>query len=63
MAEHPRIETAILPAEPDPSQAIERAAGLLREGQVVAFPTDTVYGVGVECYARGEFLFRSKEIE
>jgi L-threonylcarbamoyladenylate synthase len=33
-----------LPATPD---GIARAAQLLREGGVVAFPTDTVYGVGV----------------
>lgn len=26
--------------------AIERAAGLLRQGQLVAFPTETVYGIG-----------------
>lgn len=46
MTEHLQIETVVLPAEPNPSQAIETAAGLLRAGQVVAFPTDTVYGVG-----------------
>jgi len=28
-------------------EGIARAAELLRDGQVVAFPTDTVYGVGV----------------
>ncbi len=33
-----------LPADP---AGIARAAELLRAGQVVAFPTDTVYGVGV----------------
>jgi L-threonylcarbamoyladenylate synthase len=46
MADYPFVETIILPAEPDSSIAIEKAAGLLRTGQVVAFPTDTVYGVG-----------------
>jgi L-threonylcarbamoyladenylate synthase len=46
MTEHPRIETVILPAEPNITLVVERAAGLLRAGQVVAFPTDTVYGVG-----------------
>jgi L-threonylcarbamoyladenylate synthase len=30
----------------DASDAIERALGVLRSGGVVAFPTDTVYGVG-----------------
>lgn len=34
----------VLPAsQPD---SIERAVAILRDGQVIAFPTDTVYGVG-----------------
>ena len=32
---------------PATSEGIARAAELLRDGEVVAFPTDTVYGVGV----------------
>jgi L-threonylcarbamoyladenylate synthase len=36
---------AILPATPE---AIERAAGLLRQGRLVAFPTETVYGLGAD---------------
>ena len=32
---------------PDTADGIARAAELLRAGEVVAFPTDTVYGVGV----------------
>jgi len=36
--------TELLPATPD---GIGRAAELMGEGAVVAFPTDTVYGVGV----------------
>jgi L-threonylcarbamoyladenylate synthase len=36
--------TDLLPPTPD---GIRRAAALLRDGLVVAFPTDTVYGVGV----------------
>ena len=36
--------TDVLPAS---SAGIARAAELLRAGEVVAFPTDTVYGVGV----------------
>lgn len=36
--------TDLLPPTPD---GIRRAAALLRDGSVVAFPTDTVYGVGV----------------
>lgn len=37
--------TDVLPATPE---GIGRAAELLRSGAVVAFPTDTVYGVGVD---------------
>lgn len=37
--------TDVLPPTPD---GIARAVELLRVGQVVAFPTDTVYGVGVD---------------
>ncbi len=33
------------PRRPDPS-ALDRAAALLRAGQLVAFPTETVYGLG-----------------
>jgi L-threonylcarbamoyladenylate synthase len=42
------MKTRVLPAD-DP-QAIRRARRLLRSGEVVAFPTDTVYGVGVHAY-------------
>ncbi|NOY98394.1 MAG: threonylcarbamoyl-AMP synthase [Chloroflexi bacterium] len=38
------MQTIIIPAE-DP-QAIPRALAVLRAGGMVAFPTDTVYGVG-----------------
>ena len=37
--------TDVLPSTPE---GIARAAELLRSGAVVAFPTDTVYGVGVD---------------
>lgn len=40
----------ILPATS--RQAIKLARRLLREGQVVAFPTDTVYGVGANAFER-----------
>lgn len=36
-------ETLLLPASPD---NIERAAALLRAGEIVALPTETVYGLG-----------------
>lgn len=35
-------------AGPDAAAAIERAAALLREGGLVAFPTETVYGLGAD---------------
>ena len=36
--------TDVLPPTP---AGLDRAAALLRDGEIVAFPTDTVYGVGV----------------
>jgi L-threonylcarbamoyladenylate synthase len=38
---------AVDPADPDPA-VIAEAAGLLRAGGLVAFPTETVYGLGVD---------------
>jgi L-threonylcarbamoyladenylate synthase len=48
------VTTEVLPVDadrPDPA-AIERAAVALREGRLVAFPTETVYGLGAD--ARNE---------
>jgi L-threonylcarbamoyladenylate synthase len=42
--------TQILPATS--KKAIRLARRLLREGEVVAFPTDTVYGVGANAFER-----------
>lgn len=42
--------TEILPATS--SKAIKLARRLLREGEVVAFPTDTVYGLGANAFER-----------
>jgi L-threonylcarbamoyladenylate synthase len=39
------------PASPDPSR-IARAAQYLRDGGLVAFPTETVYGLGVHAFDR-----------
>src|SRR5689334_17767329 len=36
---------SLVPAD---AQAIARAARLLREGRIVAFPTEAVYGLGVD---------------
>jgi L-threonylcarbamoyladenylate synthase len=38
-------ESPIYPATPE---AIARAAGLIRNGELVAFPTETVYGLGAD---------------
>ena len=42
--------TEILPASS--IKAIKRAKFLLREGEIAAFPTDTVYGVGANAFER-----------
>ena len=42
--------TEVLPATS--SKAIRKAVHLLREGEMVAFPTDTVYGVGANAFER-----------
>ncbi len=43
-------QTLILAVSPtgEPEPAIARAAALLREGKLVAFPTETVYGLGAD---------------
>jgi len=45
-------ETEILPIDPvSPADAVIRqAAGLLRRGEVVVFPTETVYGLGADAF-------------
>jgi L-threonylcarbamoyladenylate synthase len=50
------------PIVPDGPEGRERAAEVLREGGIVALPTDTVYGIGCELNApRGiERLFEAK---
>jgi L-threonylcarbamoyladenylate synthase len=42
------METSILPV--DHPEAVERALALLNIGGLVAFPTDTVYGLGVSAF-------------
>jgi L-threonylcarbamoyladenylate synthase len=58
-------QTEVLPVnalDPDPS-AIERAATLLRNGELVVFPTETVYGLGADAFqlAAVEQIFVAKE--
>lgn len=42
------MSTSIVPA--DHPEAIDRAVSVLRQGGLVAFPTDTVYGVGAHAF-------------
>lgn len=48
------MKTEVIPA--DHSEAIQRALGILRKGGLVAFPTDTVYGLGA-------LVFNGKAVE
>ena len=54
------METLCLPAG---EEALEKAAQLLRAGQVVAFPTETVYGLGADALnpAAVRAIFEAKE--
>ncbi len=42
------MQTLILPA--DKPAAIESAVALLKEGEIIAFPTDTVYGLASDAF-------------
>jgi L-threonylcarbamoyladenylate synthase len=42
------METRVLPGSS--RDALKEAAGLLSQGELVAFPTDTVYGLGAQVY-------------
>ncbi len=42
---NPATESIVVPAD---AGAVRRAAGLLREGRLVSFPTETVYGLGAD---------------
>jgi L-threonylcarbamoyladenylate synthase len=50
------------PERPDPS-AIEEAARAIQEGKLVAFPTETVYGLGANALDRGAVarIFEAKD--
>jgi L-threonylcarbamoyladenylate synthase len=50
------------PQQPDPA-AIEEAAAALREGKLVAFPTETVYGLGANALSESavQKIFDAKE--
>src|SRR5258708_36848468 len=60
----PHIRTEIIavnPVHPEPT-AVERAAKLLRDGEVVVFPTETVYCPGAAAFltAALEGIFAAK---
>ena len=54
------METLCVPAQ---GQALEQASELLRQGQVVAFPTETVYGLGANALDENAVraIFAAKE--
>lgn len=54
---HPRVKTRLLRA--DERGAVEEAAAALQRGEVVAFPTDTVYGLAAG-HGNIEALFVAK---
>jgi L-threonylcarbamoyladenylate synthase len=45
---NPGVQTVCLPVQAP--EALERAIELLRRGEVIAFPTDTVYGIGAHAF-------------
>lgn len=47
------METLLLPAD---AAGIARAAALIRQGQLVGFPTETVYGLGADALNAGAVL-------
>jgi L-threonylcarbamoyladenylate synthase len=55
------METIIIPAESE--EAIPRALEILKHGGLVAFPTDTVYGVGALAFDEGavEGIYTAKD--
>ncbi|HSR68409.1 MAG TPA: L-threonylcarbamoyladenylate synthase [Acidobacteriota bacterium] len=59
------MQTSILKVGPAPmeDEAVGRAAELLRGGQVVAFPTETVYGLAADATSRSavEKIYRAKQ--
>ena len=58
------VATEILPAD---AEAIEKAATLLRSGALVAFPTETVYGLGADAAnpaaVRGIFAAKGRPVD
>ena len=46
--DHAKAEVPRANVQPATAEAIARAAGLIRAGKLVAFPTETVYGLGAD---------------
>ncbi|MEJ9165258.1 L-threonylcarbamoyladenylate synthase, partial [Paenibacillus graminis] len=61
-AEEPGVDSGPYPQSEADRQAIAEAAALLREGSTVAFPTETVYGLGADAgsTAAVEAVFAAK---
>jgi L-threonylcarbamoyladenylate synthase len=59
--EEPAIKTEILPANIDKS--MDKAISILKKGDVVSFPTDTVYGLGADAFNSKavDLLFEKKD--
>src|SRR4030095_8954137 len=55
---HPPMKTRLLAA--DAPGAVEEAAAALSRGELVAFPTDTVYGLAA-AHGRGGTLYGAKD--
>ncbi|WP_046507694.1 L-threonylcarbamoyladenylate synthase [Paenibacillus riograndensis] len=58
----PGVDPALYPQSEGDRQAIAEAAALLREGSTVAFPTETVYGLGADARSTAavEAVFAAK---
>lgn len=59
------MKTSVITINPDApeKEKVERAGYIIREGGIVAFPTDTVYGLGVDVFNEQAVrkLYRVKE--
>jgi L-threonylcarbamoyladenylate synthase len=58
------VDTKVLEIDPHRVEAdkIKKIAGVLQGGGIMAFPTDTVYGLGANCFAKSAIqrIFRLK---
>src|SRR5258708_7253845 len=56
------MQTRVVPVEETSNEIIDEAANLIRSGQLVAFPTETVYGLGANAFdaIAVEGIFKAK---